>query len=177
MQEASTKAILYAFLANFGIAVVLEAVSLMGCLREIGKLRREKTLREWLRTTRNAELVVVLGEDIAALVGLVLAFCFLGLAGYASDPRFDALGSICIGIVLIVVSVFVAIRIKGLLVGRSAEPALRTQIDRLIDADPEIEAVLNTITVQMGPRVMLAAKIRMRSGLTIDEAVTHINGL
>ena len=158
-------------------AIVLEAASLMGCLREIGKLRGSQSLREWLRTTRNAELVVVLGEDIAALVGLVLAFVFLGLAALTADPRFDALGSICIGGVLIVVSVFVAIRIKGLLVGRSAAPQLRAEIDRIIQADPDIEEVFNTITIQMGPKVMLAAKIRMRSGLTIDEAVGRINAL
>ncbi|MGI9342417.1 MAG: cation diffusion facilitator family transporter [Gammaproteobacteria bacterium] len=160
-----------------GIAVVLEGLSTIGCLGQISKLRKNRTLREWLRTTRNAELVVVLGEDIAALVGLVLAFCFLSLAGVTGETRFDAYGSICIGIVLIIVSIFVAIRIKSLLVGKSAEPELREQIDRLIDADPDIEEVLNTITFQVGPKIMLAAKIRMRSGMTIDEAVEHINAL
>ena len=93
------------------------------------------------------------------------------------ETRYDAYGSICIGVVLIVVSIFVAIRIKSLLVGKSAEPELRQQIDRLIDADPDIEEVLNTITFQVGPKIMLAAKIRMRSGMTIDEAVEHINAL
>lgn len=160
-----------------GLAVVLEGLSTIGCLGQISKLRKNRTLREWLRTTRNAELVVVLGEDIAALVGLVLAFCFLSLAGVTGETRYDAYGSICIGVVLIVVSIFVAIRIKSLLVGKSAEPELQQQIDRLIDADPDIEEVLNTITFQVGPKIMLAAKIRMRSGMTIDEAVEHINAL
>jgi len=160
-----------------GVAIVLETASLMGCLGEIKKLRQQRSLREWLRTTRNAELVVVLGEDIAALVGLVLAFGFLSLAELTGDARFDAYGSICIGIVLIVVSIFVALRIKALLVGKSAEPRVREQIDRIIEADPDIEELLNTITIQMGPKVMLAAKIRMRSGLTIDEAVDRINEL
>jgi len=164
-------------LAILGVAIVLEGASLMGCLGEIRKLRHNRSLREWLRTTRNAELVVVLGEDIAALIGLVLAFGFLSWADYSGDSRFDAYGSICIGIVLIVVSIFVALRIKELLIGRSAEPRLREQIDRIIEADPDIEELLNTITIQMGPKVMLAAKIRMRSGLTIDEAVEHINEL
>jgi cation diffusion facilitator family transporter len=160
-----------------GLAIVLEGASLTGCLGEIKKLRQNRSLREWLRTTRNAELVVVLGEDIAALIGLALAFGFLGWADFSGDPRFDAYGSICIGVVLIVVSIFVALRIKALLVGRSAEPRVREQIDRIIEADPDIEELLNTITIQMGPKVMLAAKIRMRSGLTIDEAVEHINEL
>ncbi|MFQ5635688.1 MAG: cation diffusion facilitator family transporter [Gammaproteobacteria bacterium] len=159
------------------VAILLEGASLAGCLGEIGKLRGNRSLRQWLRTTRNAELVVVLGEDIAALVGLALAFCFLGWAGYANDPRFDALGSICIGIVLLVISIFVALRIKSLLVGRSAEPRIRAQIDGIIAADPDIEELLNTITFQVGPKVMLAAKIRMRPGLSIGEAVARINTL
>ena len=117
------------------------------------------------------------GEEIAALIGLILALCFLGVAGWTGDTRYDAFGSICIGGVLIVVSVFVAIRIKGLLIGRSAEPELRARIDSIIEADPDIEQLLNAITVHVGPKIMLAAKIRMRGTLTIDEAVERINAL
>jgi cation diffusion facilitator family transporter len=90
------------------VAIVLESLSLWGALGQIRRIRATKSLRDWLRTTRNAELVVVLGEDIAALAGLVLAFVFLGGSGLTGDPFYDALGSISIGIVLIVVSVFVA---------------------------------------------------------------------
>ena len=75
--------------------------------------------------TRNAELVVVLGEDVAALVGLVLAFVFVALAAATGNPVFDAIGSIVIGVVLVCVSIFIAIRIKGLIVGRSAEDDLQ----------------------------------------------------
>jgi cation diffusion facilitator family transporter len=160
-----------------GFAVVLESFSLMGALREIGKIRRGKSLRNWLRTTRNAELVVVMGEDVAALIGLILAFGFLGGSMLSGDPMYDALGSICIGAVLIVVSVFVAVRIQSLIVGKSAEPELQSLIESIIDADPAIERLLNAITLQMGPKIMLAAKIEMRHGLSIDEAVQHINQL
>jgi cation diffusion facilitator family transporter len=160
-----------------GVAVLLEGASLFGCLREIATLRGRKSFWQWLRTTRNAELVVVFGEDVAALIGLMLALGFLGVAGWTGDTRYDAFGSICIGGVLIVVSVFVAIRIKGLLIGRSAEPELRARIESIIEADPDIEQLLNTITVHVGPKIMLAAKIRMRATLTIGEAVERINAL
>ena len=60
--------------------IALEIGSLLGCVREINKLRGERTFKYWFKHTRNAELVVVLGEDIAALLGLVLAFAFVGLA-------------------------------------------------------------------------------------------------
>ena len=160
-----------------GIAFMLEAASLLGALREIKKLRDGRSFREWLSVTRNAELVVVLGEDIAAEIGLVLAFIFVALAGITGDTRFDAFGSISIGIVLIVVSVFVAMRIKSLIVGRSAEPRLRRLIDDIIEADPAIARRLNTITLQVGATIMLAIKVEMRPGLTVDEAVVCINAL
>ncbi len=159
------------------LAIVLEGSSLLGAFRQIRGLRGEKSFGLWLRTTRNAELVVILGEDVAALIGLTLAFGFLGWAVISGDPMWDALGSIAIGSVLIVISVFVAIRIRSLIVGKSADPELRAIIEKVIEADPEIEELLNTITLQMGPKIMLAAKIRMRSGLSIDEAVGHINRL
>lgn len=159
------------------VAIVLESGSTYGCLREIKRLRGKQSLRAWLKETRNAELVVVLGEDIAALVGLTLAFAALSLASITGDPLYDGIGSVCIGAVLIVVSIFIGIRIKGLLTGRSAEPALQRLIDELIADDPAIIQVLNTITLQFGPKVMLAAKIRMTEGLSVADAATHINAL
>jgi len=160
-----------------GLAIILEVLSLLGALGQIRKIRVAKTLRHWLRTTRNAELVVVLGEDAAAVAGLIIAFGFLGLSALTGDPFYDGLGSICIGVVLIIVSIFVAIRIKSLIVGRSAEPDLKALIEKIIGADPDIECLLNTITLQLGPKFMLAAKIKMRSGLSIEEAVERINSL
>jgi len=173
--EEITKA--WVALAVLGVAIVLETASLMGCLREIGKVRAGKPFGEWLRHTRGAELVVVLGEDIAALVGLVIAFAFVWLASATGDARYDAMGSIMIGVVLILVAVFIAVRISSLLLGKSAEPELRQAIDAFIAADPDIVQLYNSITSQLGPTVLLAAKIRMRSGLTIDEAAESINRL
>lgn len=159
------------------VAIALETGSLVGCLNEIRKVRRGRPFLDWLKHTRNAELVVVLGEDIAALLGLMLAFVFLSLAALTGDTRFDAAGSIAIGVVLILVAFFIAVRIKSLLVGRSAEPALERELDALIAGDDAIERVLNTITMQFGPQVVLAAKVQMRAGLSIETAVERINAL
>lgn len=164
-------------LAVLVLAVVLEASAMFGVLREIAKLRGPKPLRLWLKTTRNAELVVVLGEDFAALTGLALALIFVGLAAVTGNPVYDAVGSICIGIVLVIVSVFVALRIRELLIGKSAEPQLREEINKLIQGDPGIESVFNIITFQMGPQVLLAAKVKLRSDQSIGEAVIKINSL
>jgi divalent metal cation (Fe/Co/Zn/Cd) transporter len=160
-----------------GVSIVLEAGSLLGCLREIKKLRGERSLTFWVRNTRNAELVVVLGEDLAALLGLVLAFVFVSLAALTGNSFFDGAGSIAIGVVLICVSIFIAMRIKGLIVGRSAEDDLQEALEAQIANEPGIEKLFRAITVQMGPQVMLAAKVRMKPGLSIEQAVECINGL
>jgi len=68
-------------------------------------------------------------------------------------------------------------RIRALLIGKSADPMLRQRIDELIAAEPVVEELLDTITLQMGPKILLGAKVRMRSGLTLDEAVCRINEL
>ncbi len=159
------------------VAIVLESFSLLGCLREIRKVRGERPFRTWLTHTRNSELVVVLGEDIAALLGLCLALIFISLAALTGDPVFDAIGSACIGVILIVISVFLTIRVQSLLVGRSADPMVREEINKMIRDHDEIERVFNTITMQMGPYTLLAAKIKLKSGIEIDTAIGHINEL
>ncbi len=164
-------------LAVLGVSIVLEFGSLMGCLREIKKLRGDKPLWRWVKTTRNAELVVVLGEDLAALLGLAIAFVFVALASVTGNPLFDAAGSIVIGVILVCVSIFIAARIKGLLVGRSAEDDLVEALRAEVAGDPDIEELLNAITLQMGPEVMLALKVRMRPGLTLEAAVARLNAL
>jgi len=79
--------------------------------------------------------------------------------------------------VLICVSIFIAIRIKGLIVGRSAEDDLQEALRAEISSDPDIHSLLNAITMQMGPQVMLAIKVRMRAGLTLEAAVGSLNAL
>lgn len=158
-------------------AILLEGGSLFGALREIRKVRKGRPFREWLKHTRNSELVVVLGEDIGAQMGLVLALGFLIMAWYTGNPVYDAMGSICIGVVLLIISAFVAWRVRSLLVGKSADPEIQEAIEAIIAEDPDVEKVFNTITIQFGPDTMLAVKIKMNPALTINEAVEHINNL
>jgi cation diffusion facilitator family transporter len=164
-------------LAVLAVAIVLEGSSLYGCLREVAHIRGERPFREWLKHTRNSALVVVFGEDVAALIGLGLAFVFLSIAVVTGNPVFDAIGSMCIGVVLIVISVFLSARVRSLLVGSSADPIIREVIDKIIAEDDAVEELLNTITLQFGPDTMLAAKIRMRPGVDLTSAVRSINML
>ena len=159
------------------LAIFLEGGSLLGCLREIRKVRAGRPFREWLKHTRNSELVVVLGEDIGAQLGLMLALVFLLIAQFTGDPMYDALGSMCIGVVLIVISIFVASRVRSLLVGKSADPEIQEAIDAIICEQGGIECVFNTITIQFGPDTMLAVKVKMNPDLNVNDAVANINAL
>jgi cation diffusion facilitator family transporter len=159
------------------LAIILEGASLLGCLREIKKIRGERPFGEWFRHTRNSELVVVLGEDIGAQLGLIMALGFLVLAAVTGNPVYDALGSISIGVVLLVISAFIALRVRSLLVGRSADPMIQELIAEIVAAQDGVEKVFNIITIQFGPDTMLAAKIKMTPGMDIEAAVADINAL
>jgi len=159
----------------FGI--LLESSALFGALKVVKQIRQEKTLSQWLKNTRNAELVVILAEDTAAILGLIVAFIFVSIAGITGNSTYDALGSISIGIILITISIFCGWRIKELIIGRSAEPELTKLIDSIINKDNSIEKLLHTITIQFGPDIMLAAKLKMKPGLTVEETVKEINEL
>ena len=164
-------------LVVLGVSIILEISSLAGALREIRLVRGKKPFWEWLRHTRNAELVVVLAEDNAAILGLILAFSFVLTATVTGNPVYDAVGSICIGVILITISAFVGWRIKALIVGHSAEPELVELIKTIVAEDDNIDAFLNAITLQFGPQVMLALKLKMKPGISIETAVEHINSL
>ena|GEM_PF-6132955 len=107
----------------------------------------------------------------------MLAFVFVSIASITDNPIYDAIGSICIGIILIIIAIFIAWRIKALIVGHSAEPELEAMIVKIIAADENIECLLNSMTLQFSLQVMLAAKLKMKSGINIDIAVKHINEL
>lgn len=159
------------------IAIVLETFSLLGCIREINIIRADRPFREWFEHTRSSELVVVLGEDIAALLGLILALVFISLAGITGNPVYDAIGSMCIGVVLIFISVFLTFRVRSLLVGRSADPMIQDSISEIIADQDDVLEVFNAITMQFGPDTVLAAKIRLKPGISVDSAVADINEL
>ena len=159
------------------LALFLEGSSLYGAWREIGKVRGDRPFREWLKHTRNSELVVVLGEDIGAQLGLLIALGFLVLAAITGNPVYDAMGSIAIGVVLLVISLFVASRVRSLLVGRSADPEIQKIIAEVINDQADVVKVFNTITIQFGPDTMLAVKVKMRPQISIEAAVHSINAM
>jgi len=158
-------------------AVIAESVSLWGCLREVAKERAGRSLWRWFRESRSSELLVVLGEDLAALGGLVLALLAIVLAVLTGDPRWDAAGSIGIGVLLVAVAICVGVEVKALLVGQSADPEVTRALRSHVDAQPEVAQVYNLLTQQLGSELMLALKVRLHpqgSEVAMIEAINRV---
>jgi len=156
-------------------SMFFEAASLYGCLVQVKKLRHKVSLREWVRTSRRSELLVVLGEDTAALLGLALAILSITLTIITGNPVFDALGSISIGILLVVISMLLAVKIRNLLIGQSTDEETSRHIRELLEQRPEVETIYNLITIQLGPGIMVSVKAKMSQAGSVDELIANIN--
>ena len=157
----------------FGI--VAESFSMRGCMVEVNKARGSHSLWRWFRESRQSELIVIFGEDLAALLGLVFALLAVLLTVLTGNPIFDAIGTLAIGALLVVVAVFVAVEVKALLVGQSAEAEVNAAIREFLEGRPEIVRVFNLITLQLGSEIMVAVKAEVRGGATDRGLVEAIN--
>ncbi|NND46006.1 MAG: cation transporter [Xanthomonadales bacterium] len=142
-------------------AMVAESVALWGCIREINKERFGRPFYQWFRESRTSELVVVFGEDTAALLGLVTALAAITLTMVTGNPVFDAIGTLVIGALLLVIAIFIAVEVKALLIGQSAEQHVIEAMRAFLEQRPEIAKVYNLLTMQMGHDIMVAVKANM----------------
>ena len=148
--------------AVLGVAIVLEAFSLWNAVREAGPSRGRVSWLTFIRRTKNPELPAVLLEDMAALCGLALALIGVTVATLTHDDRWDAAGSVAIGVLLGCVAVVLAIEMKSLLIGESASPGMQAAIVAAIESGPEVRRVIHLRTLHIGPETLLvAAKIAM----------------
>ncbi|MEO8794398.1 MAG: hypothetical protein ABI390_02970, partial [Daejeonella sp.] len=123
-----------------------------------------------------SDLIVIFGENSAAVLGLFFALIALLTSYYTGDPRYDAMGSVAIGVVLILVAIFLAIEVKSLLIGESADPEILTVIQSLVDKYPEISDLLSCKTIQQGPgEVLVCMKIHCIHDLSTFEISSLIN--
>lgn len=157
------------------VSMVLEAASLYGCLTQVKKIRHNVPLLKWVRNTRQSELIVVMGEDIAALLGLSFALIAVVLSIVTGNPVYDAIGSIGIGILLILVSFFLAVKVKSLLIGQSAEDETRTAIKNFLESRPQVDKILSLITMHLGIQLMVAVKAKMARVDSAEQLIDNIN--
>lgn len=157
----------------FGI--VVESISMRACLVEVNKSRGKKSLWQWFRQSRQAELVVIFGEDLAALLGLVFALFAVGLSMLTGNPIWDAIGTLAIGALLIIVAVFISIEVKAMLIGQGVDPEIRNSMLEYLEQREEIAEVYNFRTLQLGNDVMVAIKARMQGEESAHGMIIQIN--
>ena len=156
-------------------AVIAEGLSLLGCMREVDKVRRGRSYWAWFRDTRQSDLMVIFGEDLAALVGLLLALAAVITSMVTGNPVYDACGSIAIGVLLIVIAILIGREVKALLVGQGVDPEVKQAMRRWLEQRDEVAGVYNLLTMQMGNDVMVAVKANMTPVGSSDELVLGIN--
>lgn len=164
-------------LGVLAVAVVLETFSLRTAIREARCVKRSESWWSFVRHSKSPELPVVLLEDVGALLGLAFAALGVGLAMALGEPRYDALGSVAIGILLGVIAVVLAIEMKSLLIGEGAAPLEAAAIREAFEASPGILRVIHLRTLHLGPEELLvAAKVEVDPEQSAPEIAATIDG-
>ena len=159
------------------VAIVLESFSLRTAIRESNHVRaRGQSWVSFVRHAKAPELPVVLLEDIAALVGLVFALFGVGMTWLTHNPIFDAIGTLMIGTLLILVAITLGIETKSLLVGEGATDADHDRIVTAITDGSEIEKLIHIKTLYLGPdELLVAAKLGFASDRPLADVAADID--
>ena len=160
------------------VAVVLESLSLRTALRESRSERRDKSILQFVRRTKIPELAVVVLEDIGALVGLFFALTGVILADVTDEARWDAAGSLAIGVLLVVIAIVLAVEMASLLVGEAAAPDVVERIRDVFARHPEVNRLIALRTQHVGPDdIMVNAKVEFDPTLTMIRLAEVVNEL
>lgn len=142
------------------VAITLESFSFRTALKEANRSRGKRSLARFVKDARQPELPVILLEDLGALVGLVFALFGVGLAVLTGNGRFDALGAMAVGTLLVVIAIFLAIEMTAMLVGESAIPEESEAIRSALEAAQGVNRVIHLRTLHVGPdELLVGAKI------------------
>jgi cation diffusion facilitator family transporter len=168
---------------SWGVGILLFSLCLEGYATfsnvvEINKRRGSLTFRRYLKETKDSDLIVVFGENGAAVLGLIVAILAMLTSYYSGDGSYDAVGSIIIGAILISVAIFLSIEVKSLLVGESASESITQGVNEVLSKHSNVLKLLKCITIQQGPgEVLLCMKIKCQQHITALELSKMINQL
>jgi cation diffusion facilitator family transporter len=157
------------------VAIALESFSFRTAIHESRPLKGSGTWWQFIRQAKVPELPVVLLEDLGALVGLVFALLGVGLSVLTGDPVWDAIGTICIGVLLGVIAIILIVEMKSLLIGEGATPQVLTDIVSVLESG-DVQRVIHIKTQYLGPEELLvAAKIALAPGLPLERVAAAID--
>jgi cation diffusion facilitator family transporter len=153
-----------------GVAAVFESYALRTAWKQFQEKREGRSLMRDLREAKDPEILTVLGEDTAAISGIVIAILGIVLADLTGKPAFDAAASIGIGIVLALVAFLLAREMLGLLLGEAAAAPVRRRIAEVTAGFDEVDRVVDLRTMHVGPQQLLVAlDVLFRDGMETDE--------
>jgi len=158
------------------VAVCLESYSFHTAITESSKVKGDQSWVSFVRRTKNPELPVVLLEDTAALFGLAFALAGVVLSVLTHNPRWDGIGTVGIGALLVTVAIVLSIETKSLLIGEAASPEMQQRIIEALTAGPEVESVIHMRTLHLAPdELLIAAKIAVAHDDTAAEVARGID--
>jgi cation diffusion facilitator family transporter len=159
-------------------AIVLEGYSLRTAVKETSHVKPTGTSYwRFIRTSKQPELPVVLLEDTGAMIGLVFALGGVVAAHYTHNPRWDAAGSIAIGLLLVVIAVVLAIEMKGLLIGESASAETDAAIRDALLGAPSVTKLIHLRSEHLGPdELLVTVKLEFDRTLTVPQLAEAIDG-
>jgi cation diffusion facilitator family transporter len=158
------------------VAIALESFSFRTAIKESNHVRGTASWVQFIRRAKAPELPVVLLEDFGALIGLILALFGVGMTLLTGEGRWDAAGTMAIGVLLVCIAVILAIETKSLLLGEGAGPEETAKIEKAIVAGGGVERVIHMKTLHLGPEELLvAAKIAVPRTESAEDVARHIN--
>jgi cation diffusion facilitator family transporter len=158
------------------LGILLEGYSFRTAIKESNLTRGDQSWVSYIRRARAPELPVVILEDFAALIGLVIALICVALAVITGDGVWDGVGSIAIGVLLAFVAVVLAVETKSMLIGESAVGEIEKRITAELESVEEVDRVIHLRTLHMGPEELLvAAKIAVARDDTAAEVARGID--
>ena len=163
-------------LVVLGAAIVMESFSFRTAIVEANKIRHGKSWVQFIRHAKAPELPVILLEDFAALIGLVLAFGGVGLSVVTHNPIWDAIGTLAIGALLVLVAIVLGFETSSLLVGEGASAEDTGKIRKALEGSKGVKSVIHMKTLYLGPdELMLGAKIGVDGTSTAQDVALVID--
>jgi cation diffusion facilitator family transporter len=165
-------------LGILGVAILLEALSFHTAVKEARPLKGDSSWWQFVRRSKNPELPVVLLEDLGAQVGLVIAFVAVLASEITGDTMYDAYGTLSIGVLLTLVAIVLAVEMKSLLIGESADPKVIETIRSAVTVEPAVNRLIHLRTQHIGPdELLVGMKVEFIAGLDFVEIADTVNRL
>jgi len=159
------------------VSVILEGYALYSAIKAARQENNKWDLWQWFKKTRNSELLIIVAEDTGALIGLSIAFIALLLTLVTGNVMFDAIGTIAVGVLLIIVAITVMIEVKAMITGESIGSERESMIIQYVEQQPEVDHVINMITQQYGKDIMVALKVHMKKAGSDIDLVKNIDAV